>query len=103
MAGGSLIESGGNIVGYRAPRLADQGTRLPFLAEVYVDNYLSHGVLHGFIRTIYPLCFGRVPSVSYEDQAWASPEFTIRARENTVMGLSVINKEFVDILPAELS
>ena len=102
MAGGTLIESGGAIVGYRVPRLADQGTRLPFLAEVYVDNYLSHGVLNGFVRTIYPLCFGRVPSVSYEDQAWASPEFTIRARENTVMGLPVISKEFVDTLPAEL-
>lgn len=103
MAGGTLIESGGAIVGYRVPRLADQGTRLPFLAEVYVDNYLSHGVLNGYVRTIYPLCFGRVPSVSYEDQAWATPEFTVRARENLAMALPVISKEFVDALPAELS
>lgn len=102
IAGGTLIESGGNIVGYRAPKLADQGTRLPFLAEVYVDNYLSHGVLNGYIRTIYPLCFGRIPSVSYEDQNWSTPEFTIRVRENLAMALPVISKEFIDVLPAEL-
>ena len=105
MAGGTLIESGGVVVGWRAPTIAAQGTRIPFMAEVFVENYLANGVLHGFVRTTYPLCFGRIPSVTYEDQAWASPEFAIRVRENTALApaLPVISKEFVDTLPVELT
>lgn len=105
MAGGSLIESGGNVVGWRAPTLAAQGTRIPFVAEVFVENYLANGVLNGFVRITYPLCFGRIPSVTYEDQTWATPEFSIRVRENAALvpALPVISKEFVDNLPAELA
>lgn len=105
MAGGTLLESGGQVVGWRAPTLAAQGTRIPFLMELFTENYLANGVLDGFVRHTYPLCFGRIPSVSYEDQAWATPEFTVRARENTALSppLPVINKEFVAALPAELA
>jgi len=102
IAGGTVRLSGGNIVGYDAPLLAAQGTRLPFLAEVFAENYLGQGVLQGFIRVTYPLCIGRVPTQSFVDNEWVSPEFEIRVRENPTLALPVVRWEFVDALPAEL-
>ncbi|MBT9156879.1 MAG: hypothetical protein DDT37_01870 [Firmicutes bacterium] len=102
IAGGTVRISGANVVGYDAPLLAHQGTRLPFLAEVFAENYLGQSVLQGFIRLTYPLCFGRMPTQSFADNEWASPEFEVRVRENPVLALPAVRWEFVDTLPAEL-
>ncbi len=102
IAGGAVRLVSGNVVGYDAPLISAQGTRLPFLTEVFAENYLGQSVLQGFIRLTYPLCIGRLPTQSFTDNEWASPEFGIRVRENPVLALPVVRWEFVDTLPAEL-
>lgn len=103
IGGGTLIELGGNVVGYNAPTLAQQGIHPPFLAEVFAENYRGQSAREGFIRVTYPLCTGRIPTQSFADNEWATPEFTIRVRENLTLGIPVVRWEFVDALPAELA
>lgn len=107
IAGGTLIEvaegADTRIVGWEAPTVADQATRIPFQAEVYVSNFNSSGGLDGYLRYTFPYCIGYAPSIEHEDQDWGTPEFEIRARENPKTGQSYVQKQFVDALPAELA
>lgn len=102
IAGGTLLTSGEEIIGWEAPKIADQGNRVPFAAEVYVMNYNSRGVLQGCLKITLPFCFGRAPAVEFSDNEWATPEFEVKARENPANNTSCYRKEFVNDLPAEL-
>lgn len=91
-----------NIVGYDAPMLAEQALQLPYMIEVFAENYQGQSVLQGYIRVTFPLCTGRIPNLSFTDNEWASPEFEIRVKENALLEIPVMRWELVDALPAEL-
>lgn len=103
IAGGTLLTSGEEITGWEAPKISDQGSRLPFAAEVYVANYNSRGVLQGYLKISLPFCFGKTSGVEWSDNNWSTPEFEVKARENPATDASCYRKEFVNDLPAELS
>ena len=103
IAGGTLLTSGEEITGWEAPKIADQGIRLPFATEVYVTNYNSQGVVQGYLKISLPFCFGRAPAVEFSDNEWSAPEFEINAKENLSTSASCYRKEFVNNLPSELT
>jgi hypothetical protein len=103
IAGGTLLTSGEEIIGWEAPKIADQGSRLPFAAEVYVVNYNSRGVVQGYLEITLPFCFGKAPAVEFSDTEWSTPEFEIKAKENPATNASCYRKKFVNDLPAELT
>ena len=105
IAGGSVVTDEldpETVVGWKAPKIEEQGTRIPFQCEVYVANYNSSGGLDGFLKYTFPYCIGYAPGIEHQDQEWGTPEFEIRARENPATGEPYVSKVFVDQLPTEL-
>ena len=90
------------IIGWKAPKIDEQGTRIPFQCEVYVANYNSSGGLDGYLKYTFTYCIGYALGIEHQDQEWGTPEFEIRARENPATGEPYVSKVFVDQLPAEL-
>lgn len=103
VAGGTLVTSGGDSIGWEAPKLSDQGTRLPFGAEVYVSNFTKNGILDGYQKITLPFCMGKAPGIEHADKEWATPEFEVKAKENPYSNSSCYRREFVTALPAELT
>lgn len=104
IAGGNLITTGTDpdieIVGWEAPMMAEQGNKVPFMIQIFIQNFTSGGMKDGFLKVTVPFCTGSIPTMEYADQEWASEEFTISGKENSTQALPVTSKEFVDALPA---
>lgn len=104
ISGGSIITSGvdGEITGWQAPMMDDQ-EKVPFMAEIYVQNFNAGGMKDGFVKVTVPYCKGNIPNVTYSDQEWATEEFSIIGKENSALQvpMPVTSKEFVPSLPSE--
>ncbi|UKM63123.1 hypothetical protein [Weizmannia phage Youna2] len=108
IAGGTLITDTTDtteIIGWEAPMMADQSNRIPFMMEIFVQNYNGSGMKEGFLKITVPYCTGTMPAMEYSDQEWASEEFTIKGKENSALTppVPVTRKEFVASLPPEAS
>jgi len=105
IAGGSLITvtegADERIIGWEAPTIAEQNSRTPFQAEVYVQSFDEKGGREAYLKYTFRYCKGYAPNIEHADQEWGTPEFTIKARENPATGESVYKKEFVSSLPPE--
>lgn len=111
IAGGSLVmgetivegETGQVVLGWEAPKVADQTDRTPFQAEVYVQSFNAEGGREAYLVYQFRYCKGYVPEITHGDRAWGTPEFEIMARENPATAKSTYQKSFVASLPAEAS
>ncbi len=101
IGGGSLIVDAisGEIVGWDAPTIEEQATRIPFQAEVYVQSYNDQGGREAYLKYTFRFCKGNAAEISHSNRSWGTPEFTVKARENPSTGESAHKKEFVDELP----
>ena len=106
IAGGTLIYDGTDptlVIGWEAPKIADQANRIPIKAEVYVQNYNASGGKDGYLKYTFYYGIGYAPNVTHEDNSWGTPEFTIKCSENGALDKPVYDKKFVTSLPAEAS
>ncbi|OCL28664.1 hypothetical protein U472_00475 [Orenia metallireducens] len=99
-----IFDASGNAVGYKAPTMKQQQSeKVPFKAELYVSLYeqgsQSKSSKLGYIRFTFPYCKGSIPNLTASDQEFLTPEFTLKARENRVQNLSVMQWEQVPDLP----
>jgi hypothetical protein len=99
--GGTLIEDGGEIIGYTAPTVAAQATPIPFRAKVYVQSYNETGHREAYLAYNFVYCIGKLGNITHTDKAWGSAIFNVDASENPSTLASVYSKEFVDTLPTE--
>lgn len=99
VSGGTLILDGTEIVGWVAPKIADQTVKNAFRSELYVQSFNSEGSREAFLRYSFPYCIGSTGSITHTDQDWGTPEFSVKARENGATGESAYSKEFVADYP----
>lgn len=109
IAGGSVIEATtteaaasdninvDDIIGWIAPTVEEQATRTPFQADVYVQSFDDAGIREAYLVYSFGYCRGRMPEASHSDRGWGTPEFEIRARQNSGHGatISTYQKKFV--------
>ncbi len=107
IGGGDLIdqESGehetdesintGDYVGWIAPTITEQADRTPFQADVYVQSFNEQGGREAYLVYTFTYCRGRMPQVSHSDRSWGTPEFEIKARENSGKAISTYQKRFI--------
>ena len=103
LAGGTLITTGTapdeEIIGWEAPKIADQSAKIPVKVELYVQSFNAEGGREAYLKYTFPYCIGTIGSVTHTDQDWGTPEFSFKARENGSTGDSAYTKEFVSALP----
>lgn len=97
--GGVIRKSGETIVGYDSPMLADGATMKPFKLDVYVANYEGDNIKN-YVKLSFWNCTGKAPKMSIKKDFY-SPEFDVKARENTKLGKPVKTVDYVDTLPAD--
>lgn len=97
--GGTLIQTDEEIVGWEAPKVADQNANVAFQSEIYVQSFNAEGGREAYLKYKCPYCTGVMGSIEHSDQEWGTPEFTVRARENPSTKASAYRKEFVSSLP----
>lgn len=106
IAGGTLIEEvdgeDTRIIGWSSPTIEEQKERIPIMVEIYVQAYDSYGSREAYIKYVFYFGIGYAPTVNHEDNAWSTPEFTIKCKENSGQAKSTYEKFFVDSLPVEL-
>lgn len=85
----------GDYIGWVAPTIEEQATRTPFQADVYVQSFDDKGGREGYLVYSFAYCRGRMPQVSHSDRSWGTPEFEIKARENSGKAISTYQKRFV--------
>lgn len=105
LGGGTLITSGSGIseeiIGWIAPTIAEQATKIPVQAEVYVQSFNAAGGREAYMKYKFVYGKGSLGSISHADKEWGTPEFTLKCSENPSTGLSTYRKEFVTTLPDE--
>jgi hypothetical protein len=102
IGGGTLILDAltDEIIGWDAPTVEEQATKVPFQAKVYVQSYNDQGGREAYLVYTFRYCKGNAPEISHSGRSWGTPEFAIKARENPSTGLSTHKKEFEDSLPS---
>lgn len=104
MVGGTLVMETTDTVGWEAPPVSEQGTPKYFSAHIYVTNYTAQGSADGYLVLECHFCTARLPDLSFADNEWSCPEFTIRVRENPDKStVGAYTKRFVATLPEEAS
>jgi len=101
--GGTLIENGGEVIGYTAPTIAAQATPTPFRAKVYVQSFDATGNREAYLVYTFVFCKGRMGNITHSDKAWGAAEFNVECGENPSTLASTYSKQFEDSLPAEAS
>ena len=101
--GGTVIEDGGDIIGYTAPTMAAQATPVPFRAKVYVQSFDETGHREAYLAYTFFYCIGKLGNITHTDKAWGASIFNVDASENPSTLVSVFEKRFVADLPAEAS
>jgi hypothetical protein len=101
--GGTLIEDGGELIGYTAPTMAAQATPTPFRTKVYVQSFDETGHREAYLEYNFVYCIGKMGNITHTDKAWGAAIFNVDASENPSTLASTYSKQFVDTLPAEAS
>ena len=86
----------GDLIGWVAPTVEEQGTRTPFQADVYVQSFDEYGGREAYLVYTFTYCKGRMPEASHSDRGWGTPEFEIKARANPGLEKSTYQKLFID-------
>lgn len=106
IAGGTLITvvegADTRINGWEAPTIAAQQNPSYFRLAVYAVNHTATGGMDGFVMYTFPYCRATFGNETLQDQNWVIPELNIKCSENP-QGGGVYRKEFVAVLPPELS
>ena len=89
------------IIGWEAPTVEEQATKIPFQADIYVQSFNDQGGREAYLRYMFRYCKGNAAEISHSGRSWGTPEFTVKAKENPSTGDSTHKKEFVSALPAE--
>ena len=108
LAGGTLItetvESEEVITGWEAPSIEEQQNPPQFKLEIYAANHNKRGGLDGFVKYTFFYGCSHFGNETLQDQNWVIPEMNIECFENPSKATGgVYRKEFVPVLPAELS
>lgn len=85
----------GDVIGWIAPTIEEQATRTPFQADVYVQSFDEYGGREAYMVYSFTYCRGRMPETSHSDRGWGTPEFEVKARQNSGLQLSTYQKLFV--------
>lgn len=91
------------VTGWISPSMVQQQNKPVFKAEVYAANHDSGGVIMGFIKYEFFYCQAVIGNITLQDKAWMVPAFSIKCKENPTVTGGPYRKDFVDVLPAELT
>jgi hypothetical protein len=87
------------VEGYDTPMLSEGATMKPFKADIYVANYEGESIVN-YVKITLNNCRGKAPKMSLKKDFF-SPEFEIKARENTKAKLRIKNVDYVSTLPVQ--
>ena len=98
LQGGSIRQdSEGNITGYSAPAAGDVNNLEKFDLDIYMCNYDASGDIIGYTRLSLPNCTGKPIELSFENDKFFAPSYTINSAPS--QGQSPYEIDFVDDLP----
>ena len=107
IAGGTLTEEEIETVtyntGWQFPTIAEQYSKVPFKLEVYIQNFNASGQQDSYLLINFYYVNGYLSSVTHSDQEWAIPELELKAEENSAQSKSIMDYDWVDTLPSELT
>jgi len=83
------------------PMMSEGSLAKPFKMEIYVGNYSGDSLVN-YVKITLNKCEGKFSDMKIGKEFF-SPEFNIKARENTKAKLPTQEIDFVDELPAELA
>ncbi len=104
MFGGTLKTTGVEpdivVIGWTPPTISEQAAGRPrFMMELYIQNLNAQGELDGYLKRTFGYCKATPGDSEHQDQNFATPGATIKARENPSTGAPPYEDEFVELLP----
>jgi hypothetical protein len=101
IAGGTLVMSGPDIVGWESINTLPG----PFKLEVWVPHYETpsigtevEGALDGYLKVDFPFCKGRLADHDHSDKKFGEDKFSIKARPNPSSGDGAMHEEIVSTI-----
>lgn len=92
-------ENASRIVGYDAPKSKDGNkNKKDFIVTAYVENYEGESVTN-YVKFTFNKCRGSIMSFDLKKEFF-TPEFNIRATENTKADKPIYSIDYVDVLPS---